>query len=208
MNKIKVSMVYLILVFVSFFILLFFTFLTSKSYYNSEKDFQFVISPDGKSVEIVNYIGEKKEKNVIRIPPKINNMPVTRIGENAFNGIGLADILIPDNVLYIGNYAFSGNRSVYEMYIRQGGNIMLTPALAASSNWLNKINIPENVTFIGEGAFLYNMIVEIKIGENVTLGGETRAAVFSNNFDVFYNENGRKAGTYYYRNNIWTAEYK
>ena len=43
----------------------------------------------------------------VEIPSSINGMPVTVIGDYAFNGIGITSIKIPDSVTKIGNYAFT-----------------------------------------------------------------------------------------------------
>lgn len=63
------------------------------------------------------------------IPDTINGYTVTEIANSGFNGTNITEVVIPDTVRRINDYAFAYN----EM--------------------LQKVNIPEGVTFIGEGAF-------------------------------------------------------
>jgi hypothetical protein len=51
--------------------------------YNAESDFTAKPVDGGKGVEITEYVGEKFE---VRIPPRIQNLPVTSIGDRAFSG--------------------------------------------------------------------------------------------------------------------------
>jgi uncharacterized lipoprotein YehR (DUF1307 family) len=68
--------------------------------YDAEKDFKVQPSDDGKEVAITGYVGKKKE---IRIPPRIQNLPVTSIGEGAFKEKkDLIDVTIPNSVTSIG----------------------------------------------------------------------------------------------------------
>jgi len=70
--------------------------------YDDESDFE--VKRDGSGITIAKYTGSKTEVN---IPPFIQNLLVTGIGESAFEGcISLTAITIPDDVRYIENYAF------------------------------------------------------------------------------------------------------
>jgi hypothetical protein len=60
----------------------------------------------GSSVSITKYSGPG---GAVTIPTNINNLPVTAIGNYAFDGCtNLVGVTIPDSVTSIGNYAFSG----------------------------------------------------------------------------------------------------
>jgi len=90
-----------------------------------EKDFKAKPIDRGKGVEIIAYVGEKWQ---VRIPPRIQNIPVTHIGERAFQKKELISVTIPDGVTSIGEGAFS-------------------------NTGLTSITIPKNVTNIGEDVF-------------------------------------------------------
>jgi hypothetical protein len=71
--------------------------------YDSESDFE--VKREGNGVAIVEYLGSKKE---VRIPPRIQNLPVTGIEEAAFaECTGITRVIIPDSVTYIGDWAFA-----------------------------------------------------------------------------------------------------
>jgi len=87
--------------------------------YDPESDFKFDWDPNVKDgVMITQYIGTKKE---VRIPPSIQNYPVTSIGvgvtsivgEGAFYGNkNITRITIPNSVISIGGAAFDNCTSV------------------------------------------------------------------------------------------------
>ena len=67
--------------------------------YSPAEDFEF----DPETGTITGYIGTSK---VVDIPPSINNVAVTRIGDRVFRGKLLTSVTIPNSVTSIGNNAF------------------------------------------------------------------------------------------------------
>ena len=62
--------------------------------YDPESDFKIDWDKNVKDgVIITKYIGTKKE---VRIPLRIQNLPVTSIGVSAFSGSNLTSVTIPD----------------------------------------------------------------------------------------------------------------
>ncbi|MCL1928521.1 MAG: leucine-rich repeat domain-containing protein [Treponema sp.] len=64
------------------------------------------------------------------------------------------------------------------------------------------VTIPNNVILIENGAFLENEITKITIGTNVTIHEYS----FDMGFAAFYFENGRRAGTYLFNDNMWAIQ--
>ena len=70
---------------------------------NSESDFEFEVIDNGRAVEIIKYIGSAKN---VRIPERIQNLPVTHIGNAAFARNQLTSIIISNSVTRIDEDAF------------------------------------------------------------------------------------------------------
>ena len=64
------------------------------------------------------------------------------------------------------------------------------------------VSIPNSVILIESMAFSENEITNISIGTNVTCHEDS----FDYGFVQFYNENGRRAGTYIYGDGLWTIQ--
>jgi len=73
--------------------------------YDAESDFEIALIEGGRSIQIVKYIGGKQ---VVDIPPAINNLPVTCIGDEAFYERKITGATIPSSVISIGGWAFAG----------------------------------------------------------------------------------------------------
>ena len=78
------------------------------------------------------------------IPSSINGVPVTTIGDRAFELNNLTSVIIPDSVTTIGDAAFAGNN-------------------------LTSVVIPDSVTTIGGNAFAGNNLSSVYIGANSNL---------------------------------------
>jgi len=131
--------------------------------YDSEKDFQIDRDRDANvkdGVVITKYLGTKKE---VRIPPAIQNYPVTGIGREAFaENKNITSVTIPSSVTTIGSKAFWNCTS------------------------LASVTIPNSVTTIGEMAFFWCTSLA-----SVTFQGTIPAGNFSS--DAFGGDrNGRQ----------------
>jgi curli biogenesis system outer membrane secretion channel CsgG len=151
-------------------------------------DFQF------RSGLLTKYIG--KGRDVI-IPDTNWGVPVTAIGERAFQSNQLTNVVIPDSVTSIGDFAFAGNQltnvvipdSVTSIgYHAFAGNQLTNVVIPASvtsigyhafaGNKLTNVVIPASVTFIGPDAFAYNRLTNVVIPDSVTSIGD---GAFSHN---------------------------
>ena len=71
---------------------------------NNTNVFGFSINEDGSSYCVTKYTGTNMD---VVIPSEYKKMPVTSIGEDAFDGTRITSVVIPDSVTSIGKYAFS-----------------------------------------------------------------------------------------------------
>ena len=118
--------------------------------YNPESDFSSEPIDGGRAVRITRYTGSEWTAN---IPPRIQNLPVTEIGNSAFEHRNLISVTIPNSVTTIGHRAFANNQ-------------------------LTQLTIPNSVTTIGSGAFGVNQLTQVTIGNSVTM---IRSLAFINN---------------------------
>ena len=79
---------------------------------------------------------------------------VTAIGDNAFSDTGLTDIEIPDTVEHIGENAFSSCVNLKSIELPENASYtIISDYLLSGCEALESIDIPSQVTAIGEGAF-------------------------------------------------------
>jgi len=134
-----------------------------------ESDFDYKAVTGG--IEITKYNGTSIR---VRIPEKIEGVPVTSIGNSAFSEAGIMEVYIPNSVTNIGNAAFAGNAGLISVTIP---NDVESIGMAAFSNCsgLTNILIPDSVTSLGNGAFSdCTGLTRVTIGNGVTnLGSVT-----------------------------------
>ncbi|MCL2233521.1 MAG: leucine-rich repeat domain-containing protein [Treponema sp.] len=133
--------------------------------YCPEYDFETILVGGGASVMILGYLGPNL---AVRIPPRIQGLPVTHIGEEAFADLHLTSVNLPDSIIYIGEEAFAGNH-LTSFTIPRG--VTRIARWAFAENLLTSITIPYGVIFIEEEAFLYNQLISIYIPGSVVYIG-------------------------------------
>ncbi len=117
----------------------------------SNGQYDYYLTMDG-TIGIAKYIGTETE---ITIPDKIEALPVTVIGTNAFkNNDSLMNITIPDSVTTIGSYVFYDCDGLTGITIPDGVT-MIDEYTFYSCNNLMSVYIPDSVTTIGYSAFYY-----------------------------------------------------
>jgi len=106
------------------------TFAAYAQQYDSEKDFQIDRDRNVRNgVMITKYLGTKNE---VRIPPSIQNNPVTGIGDYAFNdNKSITSVTIPNSVIRIGSFSFWGFSGIY-LTIKEPRGMVFTVVCSAS----------------------------------------------------------------------------
>jgi hypothetical protein len=109
--------------------------------------FEYVTNSDGTSVTITGYSGPDD----VVIPPTLNGLSVTDIGEGAFAVSDITSVVIPNGVTNIGQSAFNPcdyltNVVLPETLIGVGNSAFLETALTS-------LTIPPNLANIGDAAF-------------------------------------------------------
>jgi hypothetical protein len=175
-----------------------------------------VIIPDS-----VTYIGHSAfTRNYLR--SVAIGKGIRSINERVFYGNFLESVAIPDSVHSIESEAFAHNHLAS---IEIPDSVIAIKAYAFADNALTSIVIPDSVISIGDDAFARNKLRTAVIGKGVRhigdvafMGSPLRTitiskdvtlgkSAFEYDFPRFYNENGRKAGTYTFKKDgKWSME--
>lgn len=131
----------------------------------------YVLSLDGK--KLLQWFN--KDIHQIDMQSNLELREVTAIGSQAFKGIFLTSIILPNNLERIGNRAFMKNELTN---ISIPSSVKTIDDLAFYKNKLTNVAIPNGVTFIGNQAFSNNKLTSITIPNSVTTIG---SGAFGNN---------------------------
>lgn len=110
-------------------------------------DWTYAVKEDG--VEITGYKGDDTD---IAVPPEIDGMPVTRIGQGAFRNGAMRSIAIPDSVTYIATYAFDHATSLEEVRLPSSASYLGASAFLGCSS-LREVVVPRGVSGINSSTF-------------------------------------------------------
>jgi hypothetical protein len=169
-------------------------FIIEQEQYDDENDFIIETFPYETGVYITDYRGSKHE---IRIPPRIKDMPVEVIGDNAFRNKQITSITFPNSVLSIGDHAFEKNELssvIIPNSVRHIGDhafeenelssVIIPNGIRHIGDWafrgnkLTELNIPDSVSYIGLRAFNGNLLTNVTIGSGIK---EIEGRAFSEN---------------------------
>ncbi|MCX6935954.1 MAG: leucine-rich repeat protein, partial [Verrucomicrobia bacterium] len=121
------------------------------------------------TITITGYTGPS---GAATIPGTIAGLPVTSIGDYAFNGnTGLTSMTISSSVNTIGSYAFFGCSSLTNVTIGSGVTSIGNAAFQGCSG-LTSVTIPNSVTSMGNNAFYScSGLTNVTIGSGITAIG-------------------------------------
>lgn len=157
---------------------------------------EYAVSKDGKSAIAVGFLGGLDQTKV-KVASKLNDLPVTEIGEFAFEGQDLlASIALPETVTKIGEHAFSSCSLLSSVEIN--GELTEIGAYAFNNCYaLSQINLPESLTDLGEGAFLAcESLVSVKIPDNLTTISRSAFSVCRKLTEVAFGKKLTKIGKF------------
>lgn len=128
------------------------------------------VTNDDNTITITGYT--ESDTNLI-IPDTITGLPVTVIGDQAFNGdFNLASVTIPPSVLSIEHAAFSSCYALTTVTMSDGVTNIGVSAFSFCSSLTNLV-IPDSVTGISDFAFSdCSSLTNILLGSNVTTVAE------------------------------------
>lgn len=124
-------------------------------------------------IMITGYVGTERE---IHIPKKINDRPVTIIGEEAFSRYDLTYIAVPDTVTQIQEAAFAYCRCLEKVKISRNLEIINQNAFMHCEA-LTEIELPDTLQNIGVNAFNgCDKLEYLAIPDNVGLAMYTQSS--------------------------------
>lgn len=124
-------------------------FMNSKIVEEKENDkYKYAVHENG----FAELKGIKNPADTIEAPSNIDGYPVAYIGKEAFVNTNVKNVIIPDGILAIGEYAFSQMRSLRKVTLPNTLLAICADAFEGCAN-LCEINFPDSLQAIGEYAF-------------------------------------------------------
>lgn len=109
---------------------------------------EYVYEVKGRGIIIKEYIGKEQ---IIYIPETIENKPVTKIANEAFEGRNLLEVYMPDTIKEVGKFAFASN--MYMTQIKLSANLKAIPeGMLAFCGKLKELNVPSSVKSMGKNS--------------------------------------------------------
>lgn len=102
----------------------------------------------------------------ISVPSHINDLPVVRIEDGAFQGTDLGSIILPDTVIEIGKEAFKDCKQLRQVNIPRGVVRIGKEAFKYCTS-LKTVNIPNGLESLGFGCFSRSGLTQIDIPTSI-----------------------------------------
>jgi hypothetical protein len=131
------------------------------------QDFTYVTN-NGK-ITITKYLGPG---GVVSVPDTIDGLPVVNIGDRAFQGSSVTNVIIPSGIIDIGDSTFSYCSGLTSITIPDSVTSIRDSTFYFCFS-LASIVIPRSVTNIGNGAFTFcTSLTNAEIGNSVSRIGD------------------------------------
>jgi hypothetical protein len=179
--------------------------------------YEYTVDSQTGGVTITRYNPYNTFTGAITIPDKLDDKPVTVIGDGAFAGAYLSAIVLPQHLEVIGSKAFAGNwldtiiipdtvKSIGKLAFQNSSlrNISLGSGLESIDDYafdgcsLTVLFLPEKVKIMGEGAFYNNDLASLEISDNVDIQSDTSLGTYGASFRRHYQDENSAAGVYFY----------
>ncbi len=113
--------------------------------------FEYSVNESG-NYEIVGYTYDGTDLHKVEIPSEIEGRPVSGIGADAFKAVStINEVVIPDSVTYIGQFAFWGCKELTTINLNNITNIGIGAFQECAK--LSGITFSDKLTSIGDYAF-------------------------------------------------------
>jgi len=150
----------------------------------------------GKDGYVVTGFANRTHGTRIAIPDTYLNLPVTEVAADAFNGAGLTDVTLGQNLQVIWHHAFANNQlktikftngiwsvgagafANNDLVTVDLGHLQQINTGAFQSNQIQRLVLPDSVTSLADDAFENNTIQSLTLSQNVVSIG---TAAFANN---------------------------
>lgn len=170
-----------------------------KHYTDSDWSKSLTISPISLTMELNTQKNEYKIKEFIKasgdiaLPQTYNGLPVTEIGNNAFEDCNdITSVTIPDGIKVIGTFAFRECANLERVVISDTVEKIHNQAFAECEK-LNTVNIPKYVSYIGEMIFRQSGIAHLTVdADNAYYRAKGNCLIRKkDNAVIFANENSK-----------------
>jgi hypothetical protein len=150
------------------------------------------------TITITGYTGPG---GAVAIPGTINDLPITSIGDNAFEGnTTVTSVIIPNSVTNIGGWSFAECASLASVTI--GDSVTSIGGLAFNAcTSLTMVAIPDSVTTIGVGLApvggtfgFCSSLTNVTMGKNVTNIGDYAFVLCGSMMSVYFRGNSPNLG--------------
>ena len=133
--------------------------------YKGSQGLAYTVNSDGTTCTVTG-LGTCTDTELV-IPRMIDEYTVTHIGKNAFRETEVTKVILPDDLVEIGQYAFYGCASLVTVHIPDGVNMIRDNAFTRCTS-LTSITLPVALTSIGSSAFSSTSLYHVVIPGNVT----------------------------------------